>query len=112
MKTLFANLNAFKDYDKVLKEIYGYLDPSYNFTFLIDSLKVLNNLMATTTGLGEHEVKGFLDELIQNLDQTNLQKLKNMIDSFFLDIEQRRIPLIQLNKEYNEVIYSYREEKL
>jgi len=102
MKTIFANLVAYKDYDKVLKEIYGYLEPTYNFGFLIDSLNVLNNLMTNTTGVTN--MAEFINGLVQHLEQTNLDKLKALMESFFGDIEQRKIPLIQLNKEYNEVL--------
>jgi len=102
MKTIFANLTAYKDYDKILKEIYGYLEPTYNFGFLIDSLHVLNNLMTNSTGVAN--IAEFVNSLVQHLEQTNLEKLKSLMESFFGDIEQRKIPLIQLNKDYNEVI--------
>ena len=107
MKTIFANLNSFKDYDKVLKDIYGYLEPSYNFAFLIDSLRVLNNLMTTTAGIAD--VNGFINEMTQQLELANFEKLRAMMELFFNDIELHRIPLIQINKNFNDVCLAISE---
>jgi len=107
MKTIFSNLSSFKDYDKVLKDIYGYLEPTYNFAFLTDSLRVLNNLMTTTTGL--INVNEFVNELAQQLELPNFEKFRAMMELFFNDIELHKIPLIQINKSFNEVCQAIKE---
>lgn len=45
MKGVVDNLTQFKLYDKVLSEIYGFLDPTYDFKYLINSLKILDLIL-------------------------------------------------------------------
>jgi len=101
LKTLFTNLERFKDYDKVLKEIYGYFEASYNFPLLIETIEVLNNLVTTTEGI--YNMDDYLVYMSDKLEKPNIEKLYGTIELLFSDIESRKVPYVQLKKDYELV---------
>ena len=107
MKTIFANLREFKYEDTVLKEIYGHVDSTYQFTFLIDSILVLNNLIVTTYGFAQQKLTEYLIIVAQHLEMGNFEKLQYAIEALFLDIENRKIPHLLLKQHHAEV-YNFR----
>lgn len=47
IKSISDNLHNFKIYDKIMQEMYGYLEPVYNFNYLTESLKSMEYVVKT-----------------------------------------------------------------
>lgn len=57
--------------------------------------------MTTTAGIAN--VNEFINEMTQQLELANFEKLRAMMELFFNDIELHRIPLIQIEKSFKDV---------
>lgn len=101
VKALFSNLQGFKDYDSLLSEIYGYLDASYNFKYLTDSLQVLDNLLNFTSGITN--IAEYANVMRTLLEQGNFDKLKGVLDIIFADIKDKKIEYKRLASDITEV---------
>ena len=94
-------MSGFKDYDKVLSEIYGYLDPSYDFNYLTNCILTLKNLINVSDDVSNPQE--YLAVLAQLFEQANFDKLQNVLDVLFADIEKKKIDYIQLQNDNNKV---------
>jgi ribosome biogenesis GTPase A len=101
VKAIFSNLQGFKDYDAVLSEIYGYLDASYNFKYLTDSIQVLQNILNVTSGISN--LNEYATVLRTLLEQANFDKLKSVLDTIFVDIKDKKIEYTQLSLDIHTV---------
>ena len=101
VKAIFSNLHGFKNYDSLLSEIYGYLDASYNFKYLIDSIQVLLNLMTVTAGVTN--LNEYANVIMALLEQGNLDKLRNVLDVIFSDIKGKKLEYKQLSSDITAV---------
>lgn len=103
IKAIFACLQGFKDYDKVLSEIYGYLDPSYNFKYLATAIKIFNNFLTVTAGVTN--LQEYANALIILLEQSCFDKLKYVMDIFFGDVQQKKIDFKSLSEDISAVTH-------
>ena len=84
-----------------MEEVYGYFDPVYNFKYISDSIELLDDLIISTADCMTNDN---INCIFSNFDQGNFENLRNILDIIFLDIENKKIDLILVQKELIEVI--------
>lgn len=101
VKGLIDNLQEFREYDLILSEIYGFIEPFYDLKMFINVLKTLNNFIQTTYYM--NSVNDYVNALAKEFNPTSLEKIQKAIDIFFQEIENKRIDYFQLSNSKKEV---------
>ena len=103
LKALIDNLQEFREYDVVVSEIYGYVEPFYDLRMFINVIKTLNFFIQTTyyiTGTND-----YVNMLAKEFNPSSLEKIQKAIDIFFQEVENKKIDYFQLNSSKKEVFY-------
>lgn len=101
VKALIDNLQEFREYDVVVSEIYGYVEPFYDLRMFINVIKTLNFFIQTTyyiTGTND-----YINMLAKEFNPSSLEKIQKAIDIFFQEVENKKIDYFQLNSSKKEV---------
>jgi hypothetical protein len=100
VRTLYINLAEFREYDKILNEIYGYTDPVYNFIYLDDIIVTLDNMVAEAATSGDSE---YILMIADAMNQNCFDKIQATVDTIFTDIQNKRLDYIQVKKDNVDV---------
>ena len=101
VKALIDNLQEFREYDIILSEIYGFIEPFYDLKMFINVIKTLNNFLQTTYYM--NGINEYTNALAKEFNPTSLEKIQKAIDIFFQEVENKRIDYFQLNNSKKEV---------
>lgn len=98
---MIDNLQEFREYDVILSEIYGLIEPYYDLKMFINVIKTLNSLLQTTYYINSSN--DYTNSLAKEFNPTSLEKIQKAIDIFFQEIENKKIDFFQLNHSKKEV---------
>lgn len=101
VKALIDNLQEFREYDVIISEIYGFVEPYYDLKMLINVMKTLNNFLQTTYYIDA--ANEYTNSLAKEFNPTSLEKIQKAIDIFFQEIENKKIDVFQLNHSKKDV---------
>jgi len=101
VKALIDNLQEFREYDVVVSEIYGFVEPFYDLRMFINIIKTLNYFLQTTYYM--NGVNDYINSLAKEFNPSSLEKIQKAIDIFFQEIENKKIDYFQLSNSKKEV---------
>lgn len=95
--TLYV-IGEFKDYDALLRDLYGYTEASYDFEFLNSCLNFLNGCITHSSAAPE-----LVLALANQFDRAGLEKIQSILIILHEDSKHYRIDFIDIGTHFARV---------